>query len=133
MRADCRGDAGFMEAMVAFMAVAIVLTAFMGALASTTVETSDPTDSLDAGRFTGTMEDGVFVPGYTEYLEGFLDSRGFEGATVLVGIPGGFCGEVAPDIFGSMDGLLFSRMIQGTVTDGAGRVVPAVFEVILCV
>lgn len=122
-----------MEALVAFMAVAIVLTAFMGALASTTVETSDPTESLDAGRFTGTMEDGVFVPGYTEYLEEFLDSRGFEGATVLVGIPGGFCGEVAPDIFGSMDGLLFSRMIPGTVTDGAGRVVPAVFEVILCV
>ena len=82
-----------MEAMVAFMAVAIVLTAFMGVLASTSVETSDPTDSLDAGRFTGAIEDGVFAPGYTEYLEGFLDSRGFEGVTVLVEIPEGSAGR----------------------------------------
>ena len=66
MRMDSSGDAGFMEAMVAFMVVTIVLTGFMGALATTTVTTADPTGSLDPDRFQGTLEGALYtrsVPG----------------------------------------------------------------------
>ena len=108
MRSDRRGDMGFMEAIVAFMAVSVVLTAFMGALATTTVVTADPTGSLDPGEFTGVIEDGVFVPGFIEYIDGFA-------------------------VRGDMDGMLFSRTMSGHVADDAGRVLPAFYEVVLCI
>lgn len=133
MRSDRRGDMGFMEAMVAFMAVSVVLTAFMGALATTTVVTADPTGSLDPGEFTGTIEDGVFVPGFVEYIDGFADTRGCDGVTVSVTVPGGFCEEVEPYVRGYMDGMLFSRTMSGHVADDAGRVLPAFYEVVLCI
>ena len=106
MRMDSSGDAGFMEAMVAFMVVTIVLTGFMGALATTTVTTADPTGSLDPDRFQGTLEDGTFVPGFMDYIEGFMWSQG--------------CA-------------LYTRSVPGTVTDEFGREVPAVFEVAVAV
>ena len=115
MRSDRRGDMGFMEAMVAFMAVTVMLTAFMGVLATTTVVTADPTESLDPGEFTGTIE-----------------SDGFRGAAVTVTVPGGFCPDIETFTVGDMDGMLYSRSIPGLVTDDSGRVLPAVYEVVLC-
>ena len=103
MRMDSSGDAGFMEAMVAFMVVTIVLTGFMGALATTTVTTADPTGALDPDRFQGTLEDGTFVPGFMDYA------------------------------VGTLDGALYTRSVPGTVTDEFGREVPAVFEVAVAV
>lgn len=132
MKSDDRGDAGFMEAMVAFMAVSVVLATFLGAVATTAISTADPTSTLDPGGFSGTIEDGVFVEGFTGYLSVFVDSNSLRGATVYVTIPGGFCGTPEPVTIGEMDGALYSRTLAGTVTDGFGRVLPAVFEVILC-
>lgn len=132
MRLDRKGDMGFMEAMVAFMAVTIVLTGYMGVLATTTVDSSDPAGMLDPDRFTGSLEDGVFVPGFTEYLEGFVWSNGYEGASVVVTVPG-FCEESGPYLVGTLDGSLFGRTIAGVVSDGYGRTVPAVYEVVVCV
>lgn len=132
MRIDRSGDMGFMEAVVAFMAVTVVLTAFMGALVTTTVVTADPTESLDPGEFSGTVESGVFVPGFEDYIRGFVDTKGLAGASVSVTVPGGFCSWSEPFIVGDVDGMLFSRSIHGTVTDDSGRTLPALYEVVLC-
>ena len=129
---DSRGDAGFMEAMVAFMAVTVVLTGFMGVMAGVSVVPADPTESLDPDEFSGAIEEGTFVPGFTDYIEGLVWSEGFEGVSVMVEVPG-FGGESGPYVVGSMEGGLHSRTFVGTVTDGFGRSLPAVFEVILCV
>ena len=132
MRMDSSGDAGFMEAMVAFMVVTIVLTGFMGALATTTVTTADPTGSLDPDRFQGTLEDGTFVPGFMDYIEGFMWSQGCEGVSVMVDVPL-FGGVSGPYTVGTLDGALYTRSVPGTVTDEFGREVPAVFEVVVAV
>ncbi len=132
MRMDISGDAGFMEAVVAFMVVTVVLTGYLGALATTVVTASDPTASLDPDEFSGTMEGGRFVPGFTGYIEGFMWSHGCEGVSVVVEVPG-FGGTSGPYSVGSLDGETFTRTIPGTVTDGLGRSVPAVFEVMVCV
>ena len=132
MRSDRRGDMGFMEAMVAFMAVTVMLTAFMGVLATTTVVTVDPTESLDPGEFTGTIEPDGFRSGFTEYVSAFVDTHGLRGAAVTVTVPGGFCPDIETFTVGDMDGMLYSRSIPGLVTDDSGRVLPAVYEVVLC-
>lgn len=132
MRSDRRGDMGFMEAMVAFMAVTVMLTAFMGVLATTTVVTADPTESLDPGEFTGTIESNGFRSGCTEYVSVFVDIHGLRGAAVTVTVPGGFCPDIETFTVGYMDGMLYSRSIPGLVTDDSGRVLPAVYEVVLC-
>lgn len=132
MGIDSRGDAGFMETMVAFMAVTVVLTGFMGVMAVVSVVPEDPTESLDSDEFSGTIEEGTFVPGFMGYIEGLVWSDGLEGVSVMVDIPG-FGGESGPYVVGSLDGSLHGRTFAGTVTDGFGRSVPAVFEVMLCV
>lgn len=132
MHIDRSGDIGFMEAVVAFMAVTVVLTGFMGVLAVTTVDTADPTDMIEPGRLTGTIEAGEFVPGFTGYMEELVVSKGLSGVSVTVEVPGGFCSDPEPYVFGDMVGPLYGRTIPGTVTDDSGRVLPAVFEVMLC-
>ena len=132
MRSDRRGDMGFMEAMVAFMAVTVMLTAFMGVLATTMVVTADPTESLDPGEFTGTIEPDGFSSGFTEYVSVFVDTHGLRGAAVTVTVLGGFCPDTGTFTVGDMDGMLYSRSIPGLVTDDSGRVLPAVYEVVLC-
>ena len=132
MRSDRRGEAGFMEAMVAFMAVTVVLAAYLGMLASVAVEDADPTRSLEEDRFTGFIDGGVFTPAYVDYLRDFLDISGCGGVSVSVTVPGGLCGPVEPLTLGSMDGSLHTRQIISTVGDDAGRELPAVFEVTVC-
>lgn len=132
MRMGRGGDIGFMEATVAAMAVTLVLCSFLGVLTSVTVDPGNPVDSLDPDEFTGTVESRVFVPGFSEYITGFVDSRGLRGATVDVTVPGGFCDPPETFSVGTMDGALFSRSIPGTVEDDMGRTLPAVFEVVLC-
>lgn len=127
-----RGDMGFMEAMVSFMAVALVLTAFIGVLAVTEVDSADPTEGLDPAMFTGTVEAQTFLPGFTEYIDRYVDANGLSGASVVVTVPGDYCEEPEAFVVGSMDGMLYGRQIPGTVTDDEGRTLPAMFEVMLC-
>lgn len=127
-----RGDMGFMEAIVSFMAVALVLTAFIGVLAVTEVDSADPTEGLDPAMFTGTVEARTFVPGFSSYIGHYVDVNGISGASVVVTVPGGYCEEPGPFVVGSLDGMLYGRQIPGTVTDDEGRTLPALFEVMLC-
>lgn len=121
-----------MEALLAFMAVMLVLAAYLGVVAAFSMKAADPTGLLDEDEFGGTIEDGVFVPSFTGYLGEFIDVSGCSGISVSVLIPGGFCAIPEPVSAGSLDGLLHSRTFVSEVSDGAGRIVPAVFEVVVC-
>lgn len=132
MNADERGDMGFMESMIATMAVIAVLTAFIGLAAGTAVTASDPTGDLDADMMTGTITREGFVPGFSEYIDRFVASRGLSGAAVVVTVPGGFCGPVEPYTVGDLTGDVWSRSIASVVGTEDGRSVLAVFEVMLC-
>lgn len=123
---------GFMEALVAFMSVMVVLTAYLGVVANVTVVALDPAESLDERRFTATVEDGVLVPGYLDYMGEFLDASGCSGIAVEARVPGGFCQPSDPVVLGSMDGSTSSRTIVITVSDDNGRTFPAVLEVTVC-
>ena len=129
---DGRGDIGFMEAMIAMMAVVVVLTAYLGLAAHVASDPMDPTDSLEEAFFTGSVESGRFVPGYVDYVESFLDTSGFSGISVSVSVPGGFCDP--PDVLskGAMDGRMSSRTFMPLVSDDSGRVFPVVLEVTVC-
>lgn len=132
MDSDIRGDMGFMESMVAMMAVVTVLAAFIGVAAHATVVLTDPTEGLDGEMLTGTVVDGMFVPSYEDYVVEYAESRGLSGISVSVTVPGGFCGVPEPLIHGTFDGEVHSRTVTSTVDAGDGRTIVAVFEVTAC-
>ncbi len=127
-----RGDMGFAEAIIAFMAVTVVLSAYLGLAVHVQPSVSDPASGLSEEMFTGTVSDGVFIPSYTDSLGDFLDASGCRGISVSVTVPGGFCDGIPPVTVGSMDGPTSARTFSGTVSDDKGRTFPAFFEVTVC-
>lgn len=123
---------GFMESMIAMMAVVTVLAAFIGVAAHATVVLTDPTEGLDAGMLTGTVEDGTFVPSYGDYVVSYAEAKGLSGISVSVTVPGGFCEVPGPLVYGTFDGDTYSRTVTSTIDAGDGRTVVAVFEVTAC-
>ena len=132
MYADDRGDMGFLESMIATMAVILVLTAFLGLAVGAAGIASDPTEGLDPDRVTGEIVDGEFVPAFQDYIEEYLGSRGLSGASVTVTVPGRFCVTTEPFVIGSTDGAPWSRSLTSVIGCDGGREVLAVFEVVLC-
>lgn len=133
MHADGSGSMDFMESMIAMMAVATVMAAFLAAAVGLAGgDASDPTGGLDPARLTGCIEDGIFVPGFGDYVEGYVESRGLSGASVSVDVPGGFCDAPAVFVYGSMDGGRWSASFVSSVEADGGRVVPVLMEVVLC-
>lgn len=127
-----RGDMGFAEAIVAFMAVTVVLSAYLGLAVHVQPEVSDPASGLTEDMFTGTVSEGVFVPSYTDYLGEYLDTSGCKGISVSVSVPGGFCEAVPPMTAGFMEGQTSTCTFSNMVSDDKGRTFPAFFEVTVC-
>ncbi len=127
-----RGDMGFAEAIIAFMAVTVVLSAYLGLAVQVQPAVSDPADDLDGDMFTGTVSEGKFVPDYLDDLPAVLDSGKYRGISVAVSIAGGFCEAPPPATFGSMDGDASSVTFSSMVSDDKGRTFPAFFEVTVC-
>lgn len=132
MRADEKGDMGFMESMIAMMAVVLVLSAYLGLLTHSVAQISDPTDGIEASELTGTVDDGAFVPGFEDYVRGYIDSKGLSGASVRVIVPGGFCEDPEPFVIGDISGRTTTASFSSTVDIGDGRTVMAIYEVTLC-
>lgn len=133
MNADENGGMEFLESMIAVMAVAVVLAAFLGMSASLAAEHHpDPTEGLDPARLGGEIQDGVFVPGFEDYVAGYVESRGLGGAIVDVAVPGGFC--KVPERFetGAIGGPRWSASFLSVVEADNGRAVPVFLEVVLC-
>lgn len=102
MDGDDAGSMDFMEGIIATMAVAIVLTAFLGLVAGTAVTGSDPLDDMDPGELTAEIRKGEFVPLFEDYIAGYADTHGLKGISVSTEIPGGFCGKHDPVTFGDV-------------------------------
>ncbi len=92
----------------------------------------DLTKSLDPEEFTWIIEDGVFVQGFAKYMAIFVDSRRLDGCEIYTDIYSGFCEVSELFVIGSGGSLVNSITIAGTVSNQHGRVLPAVFEMILC-
>ena len=131
MDADSRGDFGFYESMVAMMAVTMVLAAFLAVAIGSISVSADPTEGIDGSMLTGTVEDGVFVPGYEEYVASYMESRGLSGISVSVQIAK-FCDEAPLVSYGTFDGETWSRTFTSLVGDEEGRTLVAIFEVTAC-
>ena len=133
MKGDIRGDMGFLEATLAFMAVMVALTAFLGAVA--VLASSETEDDLrfDMNALRGNVEDGRFEPYYEDYLQEYLDATGRRYVRVEATVPGGFCEAASVVQAGTDPGSGYTSAFHTSVVgcDG-GRVVPAMYKVVVC-
>lgn len=132
MDGDDAGSMDFMEGMIATMAVAIVLTAFLGLMAGTAVTGSDPLDDIDPSELTAEIREGEFVPLFGDYIAGYADTHGLRGISISTEVPGGFCGEHDPVTFGDVSDPTEVRRFSTVVETDDGRRIVAVHEVAVC-
>ncbi len=133
MKKDNRGDMGFLEATLAFMAVIVALTAFLGA--AVLIAQSGHAEDLrfDMNALEGTVVDGRFEPGYEDYLQEYLDATGHQYVRVEAKVPGGFCEEPEAVQAGTDPGSGYSTAFHTSVVEcDGGRAVPAIFKVVSC-
>lgn len=126
------GSMDFMEGIVATMAVAVVLTAFLGLVAGTEVEISDPLDGLDPGELTGEIVAGTYRPFFEEYVAEYADTHGIGWISVSVSIPGGFCDRPEAVSFGEAADPTDVRRFPTVVETDDGRRVISIVEVSAC-
>lgn len=132
MISDQRGSLDFIEGIVATMAVAAVLSAFLGLAAWSASEASEPLDGFDPGMLQGTISEGTYVPGFEEYLSEYADSRGLRGIVVRTFVPGPFCAPPEDVAVGISDSTTETRVFITTVNSDDGRCFVAVHEVSAC-
>lgn len=135
MGMDRRGEIGFLEAIVATMAVCMVLTAFVGFLAAETV-----LESTDASDFDRSVTDGVRIEGggYVDptmgaALAAMAERNGYRMAEVRChasGAEGIRPGRWTTDP--DYNGNIVSDRYMRYVSSDDGRVVPTIFEVMVC-
>ena len=134
MNCDRQGDIGFLEALVATMAVMLVLTAFTGFLAAETLEDAAEIPGFDRNAAEGvTIADGGYIGELTADLRYQMDRWGYTGLTLRCYAPGD------PDLgvglwqLGDLTGGIVGDRWVRDVRAADGRLVPTVFEVAVCV
>ena len=128
---DRRGGMGFVEAMLAVMAVTVVLMMYMSSVATAVLMEADPVSDLDPEQMTAEVVDRRIEVGFEDYLEGFVSEHGINGAAVMVTVPGGFADGPYSTVLGTSAGEVHSRTFSGNIPADHGRTVSAVFEVTL--
>ena len=131
MRFGCRGDMGFMEAMLSMMAVVLVLMAYLGSVASTITVTGDPVDPLEDLSLEASMVEGTVILESSDDLPGFIARNGYFGICVTVSVPF-FSSDYYEVIVGSMEGDLHTRSWTGLIPADGGRSIVAVYGVTVC-
>ncbi len=123
---------GFLEAMLAMMAVVLTLTAFLGAAALLMVADAETDLRFDLERLDGEIVSGEFVPSYEDYLQEYLDVTGRVYVSVEAFVPGGFCPDRTTSA-GEDPGSGYCTLFKTTtVSCDGGRILPAVFRVVAC-
>lgn len=134
MISDRRGEAGFLEAMVATAAVCLVMTAFVCYMAA---EGPDD-DRVEVDR---SVADGVSIvgggysgDGVEERLAEAVDRGGYSGAALRCRAEGATGIAEGSWSYGTLsgDGVVGETFIRQVRSDD-GRVVPTLFEVTVCV
>lgn len=126
------GSMDFMEGIVATMAVAVVLAAFLGLVAGTAIEGSGPLDGIDPGELKGEIVAGEYRPLFGDYIAGYADAHGFGGISVRTEIPGDFCGTPETVSYGDASDPTDVRRFSTTVETDDGRRIVAIHEVSAC-
>jgi len=133
MISDRRGDIGFLEALVATMAVIMVLTAFTGFLAAMTLEDAAEIPGFDRNAADGiTIADRAYTGDLGSALQKEMDRWGYAGITVRCYAPGS--PELGAGIWslGALTGGIAGDRWLADVKADDGTVVPTVFEVAVC-
>lgn len=126
MIADCRGDMGFMEAMVSMIAVSVVIGMYVALVATASAAAYSPLEDFDVDSLDADISDGVRVS--ESYLHMYLGSTDIRGLSVAVSIPF-FDEDEGSFSVGDTDGDGFSKRYVRVLDYENGRSVPAVIEV----
>ncbi|MBO4569483.1 MAG: hypothetical protein J5674_06005 [Candidatus Methanomethylophilaceae archaeon] len=124
---------GFLEATLAFMAVVVALTAFLGAAAVLAQHAQEDGLRFDMSALDGAVVDGRFELYYEGYLQEYLDVTGRMYVRVEAEVPGGFCDGRSVVQAGHDPGSGYTSAFHVSVVEcEGGRVVPAVYRVVAC-
>ena len=129
---DRRGEGGFMEAIVAFSAVIVALTIFLGLLAYTDLGDSDGLNELNTGFIKDLAIDDGRICNYdgTELCR-FVERNGLNGAELKVSVAGDLSDASLDESVGTRDGNNIDTL-TGTFRIHAddGRTFVASYEVV---
>ena len=102
---DKRGEGGFMEAIVAFSAVIMALTLFLGLLAYSDLGNADDSKELDTEFLERlTIEDGRIVGYDGSHIYRFIERNDLNGAEVKVTVAGHLSDASLDEMTGTTDG-----------------------------
>ena len=102
---DKRGEGGFMEAIVAFSAVTVALTLFLGLLAYTELGNAEDTKDLDTEFVEKlTIEDGQIIGYDGSHIDRFIERNRLNGAEVKVTVAGYLSNASLDERTGATDG-----------------------------
>ena len=102
---DKRGEGGFMEAVVAFSAVTIALTIFLGLLAYSELGIAEGPKELDTEFIEKmTIQNGRIVGYDGSHIDRFVERNGLNGAEVKVSVAGHLSNASLDERTGITDG-----------------------------
>ena len=102
---DKRGEGGFMEAAVAFSAVTVALTLFLGLLAYTELGDAGDTKELDTEFLERlTIKDGRIVGYDGSHIDRFIERNNLNGAEVKITVAGHLSNASLDERTGIADG-----------------------------
>jgi len=131
MERDDRGDAGFMEAMVAMMVVVTALLVYLSSTGSVLMAGDDPMAGFDMDALGFDYPEGRLDDRAEEYIAGFLAGGSASGVVVVVSMPGTDMGEMAFQ-YGDVEGSRSSARWIGLTECASGRWMATVFGVTVC-
>ena len=120
-----RGEMGFMESMVSFMAVVIVLGLYLVFAASSSVTALSPLDELDADMLIESTAEGPRISGSYAYL--YLFNKGLKGMSVTVSVP--YFQDTDGMTIGDVSGTEYSKRFLLLRGYDNGRTLPVILEV----
>ncbi len=133
MRFNRKGDMGFPEAMMAVMVVMIVLTVYLGAFLIHAHTSEDDVPEFNTNVLSGISIENDRVTGdLYQDLSGYVEHNGYRGAIITCCVPGD---SVECDLsfsFGDIDGDITTKRFTRVIPSDDDRMIPVVFEVMLC-
>ena len=128
---DRKGIGGYMESLVALMAVTVMLTSFLGMLNYSELGKERSTISLDTDFIEDMKIENGEIVGETDCLIRFIDKYELNGARVIVNVTGNLYGASLNRTYGIADGNnADSRNGTFPIQSDDGRTFVASYEVV---
>ena len=101
---DRKGIGGYMESLVALMAVTVMLTSFLGMLSYSELGKERNSIELDTDFIEDLKLDDGKITGDTDSLMRFVDKYDLNGARLKVDVTGNLCNASLERLYGTADG-----------------------------